>query len=164
MPTLAGMKINDYFVNFKIEEGWNFHFDWKMKKLIGHYRCHIVLLSVEIINLQLIRKLIILVSQAINNEWDAWLVAIRGHPLSTYAKYSEKLAFLTPWYAHVRVRIRELEIIVFRKSLPTYLMMAHKERKRQFIYKHLCFLWSYWRYVLINHGNYKANYFIPTHR
>ena len=28
---------------------------------------------------------------------------IRGHPLSTYAKFSEKLTFLTSWYAHVRV-------------------------------------------------------------
>ena len=27
----------------------------------------------------------------------------RAHPLSTYAKFSEKLRFLTPWYAHVRV-------------------------------------------------------------
>ena len=45
-----------------------------------------------------------------------------SHPLSTYAKFSEKLAFLTPWYAHVRVRIRELEMLVFRKILRTYLM------------------------------------------
>ena len=41
------------------------------------------------------------------------------HPLSTYAKFSEKLTFLAP---HVRVRIRELEILVFRKMLRTYLM------------------------------------------
>ena len=27
---------------------------------------------------------------------------LRGHPLSTYATFSEKLTFLTPWYAHVR--------------------------------------------------------------
>ena len=31
---------------------------------------------------------------------------IGGHPFSTYANFSEKLTFLTPWYAHVRVRIR----------------------------------------------------------
>ena len=30
----------------------------------------------------------------------------RGHPFSTYAKFSEKLIFLTPWYADVCVRIR----------------------------------------------------------
>ena len=30
---------------------------------------------------------------------------VRGHPFSTYAKFSENLTFLTPWYAHVRVRI-----------------------------------------------------------
>ena len=31
-----------------------------------------------------------------------------GHPLSTYAKFSEKLTFLTLWYAYVRVRISGL--------------------------------------------------------
>ena len=31
---------------------------------------------------------------------------IGDHPFSTYAKFSEKLTFLTPWYAHERVRIR----------------------------------------------------------
>ena len=30
----------------------------------------------------------------------------RDHSLSTIAKFSEKLTFPTPWYAHVRVRIR----------------------------------------------------------
>ena len=45
----------------------------------------------------------------------------RGHPLSTYAKFSEKLTFLT-WYTHVRVRIRGLEMLVFRKMFSIYLM------------------------------------------
>ena len=45
---------------------------------------------------------------------------VRGHPLSTYAKFLEKLTFLTPWY--VRVRIRWLEMLVFGKILCTYLM------------------------------------------
>ena len=45
-----------------------------------------------------------------------------GHPLSRYAKSSEKLTFLTPWYVHVRLRIRGLEMSVFRKILRTYLM------------------------------------------
>ena len=39
-----------------------------------------------------------------------------------YAKFSEKLSFLTPSYAHVRVRIRGLEMLVLRKILRTYLM------------------------------------------
>ena len=26
------------------------------------------------------------------------------HPFSTYASFSEKLTFLTPWYAHVLIR------------------------------------------------------------
>ena len=45
-----------------------------------------------------------------------------SHPLSTYAKFSEKLTFLPPWYVHVRVRIRGSEMLVFRKILRTYLM------------------------------------------
>ena len=40
---------------------------------------------------------------------------IRNHPFSTYVKSSEKLTFLTPWYAHVCVRIRGSEILFFRK-------------------------------------------------
>ena len=47
---------------------------------------------------------------------------IRDHPLSTYANFFEKLTFLTPWYAHVRVRIGRLEMLVFQKILRTYLM------------------------------------------
>ena len=47
---------------------------------------------------------------------------IRGHPLSTFAKFSEKLTFLIPWYAHVRVCLRGLEMLVSRKILRTYLM------------------------------------------
>ena len=41
------------------------------------------------------------------------LCGTRGHLLSTYTKFSEKLIFLTPWYAHVRARVRGLEILVF---------------------------------------------------
>ena len=51
----------------------------------------------------------------------------RDHPLSTYAKFSEKLTFLTPWYVHVRVYIRGLEMLVFRNILRTYLMDDPKE-------------------------------------
>ena len=40
---------------------------------------------------------------------------VRGHPLSTYPKFSEKLTFLT-------VRIRGLEMLVFRKILRTYVI------------------------------------------
>ena len=51
------------------------------------------------------------------SQWDE-----KGHPLSTYTKFSEKLTFLTLRYAHVRVRIRGLEMLVFRKILRVYLM------------------------------------------
>ena len=45
-----------------------------------------------------------------------------GHPISTYAKCFEKLTFLAPWYAdvRVRVRIRVLEMLLLGKNLPTY--------------------------------------------
>ena len=52
----------------------------------------------------------------------------RGHPLSPYAKFSEKL-FLTPWYTHVRAHIRGLEMLVFRKILRMYLTDGPKQRK-----------------------------------
>ena len=35
------------------------------------------------------------------------------HPFGTYAKFFEKLAFLTPWYVHVRVRIKGWKMLVF---------------------------------------------------
>ena len=57
----------------------------------------------------------------------------RGHPLSTYAKFSDRLIFLTPCYAHVRVRIRELDILVFRKTLRTYLMDHPLSQERKYI-------------------------------
>ena len=37
-----------------------------------------------------------------------------------YAKFFEKLTLLTPWYAHVRVRIWDLEMLAFWKILRTY--------------------------------------------
>ena len=51
--------------------------------------------------------------------WKKW-GTIRDHSFSTYAKFSEKITFLTHWYAHVRVRIRELEMLFFQKILRTY--------------------------------------------
>ena len=48
-------------------------------------------------------------------------VLVLGHPLSTYAKVFAKLTFQT-WYVQVGVRIRGLEILVFWKTLCTYLM------------------------------------------
>ena len=30
------------------------------------------------------------------------MISVRDYSLSTYAEFSEKLAFLTPWYAHLR--------------------------------------------------------------
>ena len=38
---------------------------------------------------------------------------VMSHLLSTYARLSVKQTFFTPWYAHVRVRIRGQEIFFF---------------------------------------------------
>lgn len=35
------------------------------------------------------------------------------HPFSTFPRVSEKLTFLAPWYAHVRVRKRVQVMLVF---------------------------------------------------
>ena len=42
--------------------------------------------------------------------------ATRNHSFSTLAKFSEKLVFLIPSYAHVRVRIREVRKIKFLEN------------------------------------------------
>ena len=36
------------------------------------------------------------------------MISVRDYSLSKYAKFSEKLAFLTPWYAHVRENFADL--------------------------------------------------------
>ena len=43
---------------------------------------------------------------------------VRDHSLNTYAKSSEKLIFLIPYYAHIPVLIRGLKIFVFPESFP----------------------------------------------
>ena len=45
-------------------------------------------------------------------EWLAW-----DHPFSRYAKFTEKLTFLSALYAHVCVGTRGQELIVFQKNL-----------------------------------------------
>ena len=45
-----------------------------------------------------------------------WQSPLRGHPLSMYAKFSKKLPFLTPWYAHVRVRIWGVRNVSFSEN------------------------------------------------
>ena len=39
-----------------------------------------------------------------------------------YAEFSGKLTFVTPCYAHVCVRIKGLDMLIFRKILRTYQM------------------------------------------
>ena len=45
---------------------------------------------------------------------------IIDHSFGTHVKFSQKLTFLTLWSAHVRLRIRGLEILVFRKIFYMY--------------------------------------------
>ena len=45
-----------------------------------------------------------------------------GHLLSTYTKFSEKLTFLTPRYAHVRVYQGEVRNVSFLKILRMHLV------------------------------------------
>ena len=56
---------------------------------------------------------IVVISLCIHRKCVTKLRENRGHPLSTYVKFSEKLTFLTP---------RGLEMFVFRKMWRTYLM------------------------------------------
>ena len=46
----------------------------------------------------------------------------RDHSFSPYANFSEKLTFLNLLYAHIRVRIREWEMLICWKMLRTYYM------------------------------------------
>ena len=43
-------------------------------------------------------------------------VSIRDHSFSTYAKFSEKLRFFNPWYAHVHVHARGVGHVSFSKN------------------------------------------------
>ena len=50
--------------------------------------------------------------------WFNWVLPVipeRNHSFNMCATFSKKLTFLTPWYAHVRVRIRRLEMLILRK-------------------------------------------------
>ena len=44
----------------------------------------------------------------------------RDHSFSMFVTFSEKLAFLTPWYAHARVHIKRLEMLIFWEILQSY--------------------------------------------
>ena len=48
--------------------------------------------------------------------WWNFFCGNRGHPLSTYAKFSEKLTFLTSWYAHVRAFLTFTHLLFSQKS------------------------------------------------
>ena len=48
------------------------------------------------------------------------LPVLRDHSFTTYAKLSEKLTFRTPWYAHIRVRIRGLQMLVSQRISRAY--------------------------------------------
>ena len=41
---------------------------------------------------------------------------LRDHSFSTYAKFAEKLTFLTHWYAHVRTKLMIISVWVAQKN------------------------------------------------
>ena len=45
---------------------------------------------------------------------------VRDHSFSKYAKFSKKSTFFTTWYVHAHVRIRGLEMLLYRKLLRTH--------------------------------------------
>ena len=53
--------------------------------------------------------------------WYLWFISknvfLREHPCSTYAKFSEKLTFLTPWYAHERFGITNYQYFRYIRSI-----------------------------------------------
>ena len=60
------------------------------------------------------------------NKWNAFVDEkksndLRDYPFSTYAKFTEKLTFLTPWCAHERVcAYQGITDVSFRKILRKY--------------------------------------------
>ena len=42
---------------------------------------------------------------------------VRGHSLSKHVKFSEKLTFLTPWFAYKRVKYQELRNVSFLENI-----------------------------------------------
>ena len=74
-----------------------------------------------------------------------WLIFYRDHPFSTWAKFSEKLTFLTTWYAHVRQIQRKYLWSGFFNSRPSTLsILLDKGRKlsvhKSFRRRPICFL------------------------
>ena len=70
------------------------------------------------------------------------MILIRVHLFSTFAKFFEKLTFLTPRYAHLRVRIKGYEIILFRKiCVRTKWMISNQTRQKSSHIYRLKLLW-----------------------
>ena len=63
--------------------------------------------------------------------WDNFFILRRGSFIVTYTKFSEKLTFLTSWYAHASIRIRGSDMLVFRNILPAYSMNDSRDYIRQ---------------------------------
>ena len=61
----------------------------------------------------------------------------RDHPFSTYEAFSEKLTFLTPWYAYLCIRV--YEIVVFWETFVT----LDKRRQEKITFDHYHFQGSF---------------------
>ena len=52
-------------------------------------------------------------------------ISTRCFKKTNHTKFSKKRAFLIPWYAHVRVRIRGQEMFVFSENLACFIFLKH---------------------------------------
>ena len=80
-----------------------------------HGYCNIFCLEMHHLIQLLLQKVVSNIVIAFQNVLIIWK-DVRDHPLSTYAKVSKKLTFLTPWYAQVRVRIRGFRNVSFSEN------------------------------------------------
>ena len=96
---------------------------WKMSLKIretrkfSKWREFFLFENTEVFPFQCFCNALILLSCLIRMETNNWLKVPRNHSFSTYAKFSEKkLTFITPWYAHVRVRSRGIRNVSFPET------------------------------------------------
>ena len=83
----------------------------------------------------------------LKNKWFLW-----NHSFSTYIKFSEKLAFISPWYVNARVRIRGARNVSFSENfafvLNEWFLFLKKLRITAISPSQWIWLWSEFFYLL----------------
>ena len=81
----------------------------------------------------------------------------RDYSFSIYAKFSEKLTFRTPWYAHVRVYIRGIRNISFLENFAYFLNEWSPSKFKNIWSRLICRCWmaSLSNYPVLLKWNYK---------